>query len=120
VVSKYIGQTEKNLERVFSAAEDVDALLFFDEADALFCKRTGISTAHDRYANIETGYLLQRLEAFRGVAILATNLRDSLDEAFTRRLLVQLRAILKTRSPSNVAGIAPARRWSKAARCVID
>ncbi len=86
VVSKYIGETEKNLERIFSEAQSSNAILFFDEADALFGKRSEVKDAHDRYANIETSYLLQRMEAYDGVTILATNLRANLDEAFTRRL----------------------------------
>ncbi len=86
VVSKYIGETEKNLSRIFAAAEASNAILFFDEADALFGKRSEVRDAHDRYANIEISYLLQRMEAYPGVTILATNLRANLDEAFTRRL----------------------------------
>jgi len=86
VVSKYIGETEKNLERVFAAAEQSDVILFFDEADALFGKRSDVKDAHDRYANIEISYLLQRMEEYDGLAILATNLRQHLDEAFLRRL----------------------------------
>jgi hypothetical protein len=86
VVSKYIGETEKNLERLFQAAESANAVLFFDEADALFGKRSEVKDAHDRYANLEVAYLLQKMEQFRGLAILATNLRQNLDEAFTRRL----------------------------------
>jgi hypothetical protein len=86
VVSKYIGETEKNLERIFTAAAASDAILLFDEADALFGKRSEVHDAHDRYANVETSYLLQRMEQYDGVAILATNLRQNLDEAFTRRL----------------------------------
>jgi len=86
VVSKYIGETEKNLERVFRAAADSDAILFFDEADALFGKRSEVRDSHDRYANMEIAYLLQRMEQYDGLAILATNLRSHLDEAFTRRL----------------------------------
>ncbi|WP_405066387.1 AAA family ATPase [Kribbella sp. NBC_01510] len=86
VVSKYIGETEKNLEQIFSAAAEADAILMFDEADALFGKRSEVHDAHDRYANIETSYLLQRMEQYDGIAILATNLRENLDEAFTRRL----------------------------------
>ncbi|HJQ31295.1 MAG TPA: ATP-binding protein [Pyrinomonadaceae bacterium] len=86
VVSKYIGETEKNLRRLFDAAEGGGAILFFDEADALFGKRSEVKDAHDRYANIEVGYLLTRMEAFRGLAILATNMKSSLDEAFMRRL----------------------------------
>jgi hypothetical protein len=86
VVSKYIGETEKNLERIFSQAHNSNAILFFDEADAIFGKRSEVKDAHDRYANIEVGYLLQRMESYDGVVILATNLRSNLDEAFTRRL----------------------------------
>ena len=85
VVSKYIGETEKNLERIFSQAEAKGWILFFDEADALFGKRTKVSDAHDRYANQEVSYLLQRLEEFDGTVILATNEKDNIDEAFTRR-----------------------------------
>ena len=86
VVSKYIGETEKNLAKIFAEAETGNAILFFDEADALFGKRTAVSDAHDRYANIETSYLLQRIEDYEGVVILATNLRQNMDEAFTRRI----------------------------------
>ena len=86
VVSKYIGETEQNLRRVFDAAEEGGALLVFDEADALFGKRSEVKDSHDRYANIEVSYLLARMEDFRGVAILATNLRHALDDAFLRRL----------------------------------
>ncbi|MEE6288299.1 AAA family ATPase [Georgenia sp. MJ173] len=86
VVDKYIGETEKNLERIFSAAQGVNAVLLFDEADSIFGKRSEVKDAHDRYANIESAYLLQRLESFDGLAILATNLRANIDDAFTRRL----------------------------------
>jgi hypothetical protein len=86
VVSKYIGETEKNLGRIFAAAEDANAILFFDEADALFGKRSEVRDSHDRYANIEISYLLQKMEEYDGVAILATNLRQNLDESFVRRL----------------------------------
>ena len=86
VVSKYIGETEKNLRRLFDAAEDGGAILFFDEADALFGKRSEVKDSHDRYANIEINYLLQRMEAYRGLAILATNMKSALDTAFMRRL----------------------------------
>jgi len=86
VVSKYIGETEKNLNRIFTEAEDSNAILFFDEADALFGKRTEVKDAHDRYANIEVSYLLQKMEEYRGVVILATNLRKNMDEAFVRRM----------------------------------
>ncbi|MET8412308.1 ATP-binding protein [Streptomyces sp. NPDC005195] len=86
VVSKYIGETERNLEAVFTAAERTDAVLLFDEADALFGKRSEVQDARDRYANLEVAYLLQRMEDYDGLAVLATNLRHHLDEAFTRRL----------------------------------
>ncbi|HKD84315.1 MAG TPA: AAA family ATPase [Terriglobales bacterium] len=86
VVSKYIGETEKNLKQVFDAAEEGGVLLLFDEADALFGKRADVRDSHDRYANIEVGYLLQRMEAYQGLAILTTNLKSSLDRAFQRRL----------------------------------
>jgi ATPase family protein associated with various cellular activities (AAA)/winged helix domain-containing protein len=86
VVSKYIGETEKNLRRLFDAAEDGGAILFFDEADALFGKRSEVKDSHDRYANIEINYLLQRIESYRGLAILATNMKSSLDQAFMRRI----------------------------------
>jgi hypothetical protein len=109
VVSKYIGETEKNLSQVFDAAEGFAALLFFDEADALFGKRTGVQDAHDRYANIEVNYLLQRLEAFEGLALLSTNLLQGMDEAFLRRFdqlvafrrpgLVERRAIWQLHLP---------------------
>lgn len=85
-VSKYIGETEKNLRRIFDAAEDSGAILLFDEADALFGKRSEVKDSHDRYANIEVSYLLQRMEAYRGLALLATNLKGSVDSAFLRRL----------------------------------
>lgn len=86
VVSKYIGETEKNLDRIFSAAEGSNAILFFDEADALFGKRSEVSDAHDRYANIETSYLLQRMEGYEGCVVLATNFQRNIDDAFLRRL----------------------------------
>lgn len=86
VVSKYIGETEKNLRRVFDAAEEGGAILLFDEADALFGKRSEVKDSHDRYANIEVSYLLQRMEAYRGLAILTTNLKGALDTAFLRRI----------------------------------
>ncbi len=86
VVSKYIGETEKNLRRVFDAAEAGGAVLLFDEADALFGKRSEVKDSHDRYANIEVSYLLQRMEQYRGLAILTTNMREALDPAFTRRI----------------------------------
>ncbi len=88
VVSKYIGETEKNLERIFTAAAAGDLVLFFDEADALFGKRSEVSDAHDRYANIEVAYLLQRLETYDGIVVLATNLQRNIDPAFLRRISV--------------------------------
>lgn len=86
VVSKYIGETEKNLRRVFDAGEEAGAVLLFDEADALFGKRSEVKDSHDRYANIEVSYLLQRMECYKGLAILTTNLKSSLDTAFLRRI----------------------------------
>ena len=86
VVSKYIGETEKNLERIFRAAESSNSILFFDEADALFGKRSEVKDAHDRYANVEVAYLLQRIEDQRGVVILASNLSQNIDDAFSRRM----------------------------------
>lgn len=86
VIDKYVGETEKNLERIFSEAAGVNGVLLFDEADAIFGKRSEVKDAHDRYANVESAYLLQRMESFDGLAILATNLRANLDDAFTRRL----------------------------------
>lgn len=85
IVSKYIGETEKNIEKIFVAADGCDAILFFDEADALFGKRTEVQNAHDRYANLETAYLLQRIENHEGLVILATNLLNNIDSAFLRR-----------------------------------
>ena len=107
VVSKYIGETEKNLRRLFDAAEGGGSILFFDEADSLFGKRSEVKDAHDRYANIEVNYLLQRMEAYRGLAVLATNMRNALDNAFLRRL----RFIVEFQFPG------PAQRrtiWEKA------
>ena len=86
LVDKYIGETEKNLERVFAEADRTDAVLLFDEADAVFGKRGEVKDAHDRYANLESAYLLQRLESFDGIAVLTSNFRGNIDEAFTRRL----------------------------------
>ncbi|MFD8752834.1 ATP-binding protein [Kitasatospora sp. NPDC059577] len=86
VVDKYVGETEKNLERIFTEAAQVNGVLLFDEADALFGKRSQVKDAHDRHANVETAYLLQRMESFDGIAVLTSNLRANLDEAFTRRL----------------------------------
>jgi SpoVK/Ycf46/Vps4 family AAA+-type ATPase len=86
VVSKYVGETEKNLERIFRAADQGDAVLLFDEADAIFGKRSETRDAQDRYANVEVAYLLQRLETYEGLALLTSNLRGNIDEAFLRRL----------------------------------
>jgi AAA+ superfamily predicted ATPase len=88
VVSKYIGETEKNLEKIFGAAAAGDLVLFFDEADSLFGKRSEVSDAHDRYANIEVAYLLQRLESYQGLVVMATNLQRNIDDAFLRRISV--------------------------------
>jgi hypothetical protein len=101
VVDKYVGETEKNLERIFAEASGVNAVLLFDEADAVFGKRSEVRDAHDRYANIESAYLLQRMETFDGLAILATNLRANIDEAFTRP------ARLHRRLPGADRGAAP-------------
>ena len=90
VVNKYIGETEKNLERIFSGAQGLNGVLFFDEADALFGKRSAVSDGHDRYANIEVAYLLQRMEQFDGISVLATNLTANLDDAFSRRIDVRV------------------------------
>jgi hypothetical protein len=110
VVSKYIGETEKNLDRIFAAAQDSNAILFFDEADAVFGKRSEVKDAHDRYANIEVAYMLQKMECYDGAVILATNLRSNIDDAFLRRLdlaiefpfpeLDQRRAIWRTLLPA--------------------
>jgi SpoVK/Ycf46/Vps4 family AAA+-type ATPase len=106
VVNKYIGETEKNLRRLFDAAEDGGAILLFDEADALFGKRSEVKDSHDRYANVEINYLLQRIESYRGLAILATNMKSALDTAFLRRL----RFIVTFPFP----GVADRRRlWEK-------
>lgn len=90
IVDKYVGETEKNLERIFSGAQGLNGVLFFDEADALFGKRSAVSDGHDRYANIEVAYLLQRMEQFDGVSVLATNLTANLDDAFARRIDVRV------------------------------
>ena len=86
VIDKYIGETEKNLDRIFAEADRVNGVLLFDEADAIFGKRSEVRDARDRYANVEVAYLLQRMERFDGLAVLTTNLRANLDEAFTRRI----------------------------------
>jgi SpoVK/Ycf46/Vps4 family AAA+-type ATPase len=86
IVDKYVGETEKNLERIFTEADRTDAVLLFDEADSVFGKRSEVKDSHDRYANLESAYLLQRLESFDGIALLTTNLRANIDDAFTRSL----------------------------------
>jgi SpoVK/Ycf46/Vps4 family AAA+-type ATPase len=86
IISKYIGETEKNLKQIFDEAVLSNAILFFDEADALFGKRTEIKDSHDRYANVEVAYLLQKMEEYEGVTIMATNMHGNLDEAFARRM----------------------------------
>ena len=86
IVSKYIGETEKNLDRIFQEARDSNTILFFDEADALFGKRSEVKDSHDRYANIEISYLLQKMEEYQGIVILATNFRKNMDDAFVRRM----------------------------------
>jgi SpoVK/Ycf46/Vps4 family AAA+-type ATPase len=91
VTSKYIGETEKNLATLFDAAECGHAVLLFDEADSLFAKRTEVRSSNDRYANLEVGYLLQRIESFTGIALLTTNHESSIDEAFRRRLALHVR-----------------------------
>ncbi len=85
VISKFIGETEKNLANLFAKAENKDWILFFDEADALFGKRTNVRDAHDKYANQETAYLLQRIESYNGLVILASNFKSNIDDAFMRR-----------------------------------
>ncbi|HEY4150650.1 MAG TPA: ATP-binding protein [Chitinophagaceae bacterium] len=107
VISKYIGETEKNLEKVFKKAENKNWILFFDEADALFGKRTSISDSHDKYANQEIAYLLQRLEEYPGLVILASNMRNNVDEAFTRRL----QSIIHFQKPQSKERL---RIWSNA------
>ena len=86
IVSKWIGETERNLDKIFDYAREINVILFFDEADALFGKRTKVNDAHDRYANIETNYLLQKLEEYGGIVILSSNFRENIDDAFVRRL----------------------------------
>jgi len=91
LVSKYIGETEKNLRIIFDSAEGKEWILFFDEADALFGERTGVKDAHDRYSNQEVSYLLQRIEDYNGLVILATNMKNNIDEAFIRRFNLIIR-----------------------------
>ena len=116
VVSKYIGETEKNLRRVFDAAEDSGAILLFDEADALFGKRSEVKDSHDRYANIEVSYLLQRMEAYRGLAILTTNLKGALDPAFQRRLRFVVHFPFPDQPCAKRSGAAPSRRARRSTR----
>jgi SpoVK/Ycf46/Vps4 family AAA+-type ATPase len=110
VVSKYIGETEKNLSRVFDAAEGAAAVLFFDEADGIFGKRTETRDAHDRYANLEVSYLLARLETFTGLAIMASNLRQNIDAAFLRRMDY----VVEFPAPDTSARVA---LWQRHLRC---
>jgi SpoVK/Ycf46/Vps4 family AAA+-type ATPase len=86
VVSRYIGETEKNLDRIFAEAEKKGAVLLFDEADALFGRRTDVKDSHDRYANLDTGYLLRRMESYQGLSILASNTKSNIDDSFKRRI----------------------------------
>ena len=118
VVSKYIGETEKNLRRVFDAAEEGGAVLLFDEADALFGKRSEVKDSHDRYANIEVSYLLQRMEEYRGLAILTTNLKSALDKAFLRRLrfVVQFPVPRRGRTAPRSGAACSPRRSDRRAR----
>lgn len=115
LVSKYIGETEKDLDRIFQAAGEANAILFFDEADAIFGKRSEVKDAHDRYANIEVGYLLQRMEEYDGVVILATNLRKNIDDAFVRRLQARRRLPVPRggRSPADLAAGVPGRHAAR-------
>jgi SpoVK/Ycf46/Vps4 family AAA+-type ATPase len=99
IVSKYIGETEKNLDRIFGAAEGSNAILFFDEADALFGKRSEVGDSHDRYANIEVAYLLQKMEGYPGAVILATNFRRNIDDALLIKALAR-QMIKQGRVPS--------------------
>ena len=127
-VSKYIGETEKNLRRIFDAAEQSGAILLFDEADALFGKRSEVTDSHDRYANLEVSYLLQRMEAYRGLAILTTNIKSAVDHAFLRRLrflvafpfpsALEREAIWRHAFPREVP-LDPALDWTKLARLAV-
>ena len=118
VVSKYIGETERNLRRVFDAADEGGSLLLFDEADALFGRRSEVKDSHDRYANIEVNYLLQRMEDYRGVAILTTNQRHAVDQAFLRRLrfVVSLPVPVASRAGHAVAAGVPGPRAGRRSR----
>ncbi len=104
-ISKYIGETEKNLNLIFTAAEHANAILFFYEADALFGKRSEVRDSHGRYANIEISYLLQKMEQYEGIAILATNLRQNLDESFVRRLALQFTFHFRMKRAANESGL---------------
>ena len=117
-MSKYIGETEKNLRRIFDAAEAGGAVLLFDEADALFGKRSEVKDSHDRYANIEVSYLLQRMETYRGLAILTTNLKSALDPAFLRRLrfVVAVPVPGRGRARRDLAADLPARHADRRPR----
>jgi len=97
VVNKYIGETEKNLDQVFARAEELDVILLLDEGDALLTQRTSVQTSNDRYANLETNYLLQRLESFEGILIVTTNAVDRIDNAFQRRMDVVVDSVRRTR-----------------------
>ena len=110
IVSKYIGETEKNLDRIFGAADGSNAILFFDEADALFGKRSEVKDAHDRYANIEVAYLLQKMEDYAGAVILATNLRRNIDDAFVRRMHFVVDFPLPEAEAASGSGAAASRR----------
>ena len=115
MVSKYIGETEKNLRRVFDAAEDGGAVLLFDEADALFGKRSEVKDSHDRYANIEVSYLLQRMEAYRGLAILTTNMQAGARHGVPAPAAVRRRVpVPRTRSSGRRSGVASSRRRAPA------
>ncbi|MFP2913635.1 ATP-binding protein, partial [Pyxidicoccus sp. 3LFB2] len=102
VVNKYIGETEKNLARIFSLAEELDVVLLFDEGDSLFARRTGVGSSTDRYANLETNYLLQRIESYEGILLVTTNAADAIDTAFQRRMDV----VVDFRAPD------PSERWT--------
>jgi SpoVK/Ycf46/Vps4 family AAA+-type ATPase len=113
VVNKYIGETEKNLRVLFDAAEQADLLLFFDEADALFGQRTAVKSSNDRWANLEVSYLLERMENFRGLAVLGTNRKKDLDEAFLRRL----RYVIEFPMPGEHERL---NIWRKAIPCQVE
>ncbi len=116
VVSKYIGETERNLERIFTAAEHGTMVLFFDEADSIFGKRTQVSSSHDRYANLETSYLLQRLESYDGLTILATNLPKNIDEAFRRRIHI----VVNFPKPGPAERARIWNRWLRTTNAAVD